>query len=175
MRFAAALIAIVLGSRSALAWNDGDLVDVARFCTAIADADGATLDRVAGRIDAIKREGAAIAALQAKREQVAADAAVARNRVADQRRDAEALRLQLSYLSPAMIEERRVVGADLAAHLEVLDRLRQIEALLKIELAGVEAEIAARRTKSDSAALGTVAASEAALRRCLEDRRGRLR
>ncbi len=175
MRLVAALIAVVLASRSACAWNDADLLDVARFCSALANADGATLDRVEGRIDALKREGAAIAALQARREQVAADAAAARNRVAVQRRDAEALKLRLSYLSPTMIEERRVVGADLTAHLEVLDRFRQIEALLEIELAGIEAEIATRRARIDSAALSTIVTSEDALRRCLGDRRSRVR
>jgi hypothetical protein len=175
VRFAAALIAVLLVCQSVWAWNDGDLADVARFCTTITDADAATLDRVEGRIDAIKHEAAAITALQAKRERVATDAAAARNRVAVQRRDAEALRLQLSYLSPVMIEERRVVGADLTAHLEVLDRLRQIEALLEIELAGIEAEITARRAGIDSATLSTVAASESALRSCLQDRRFRLK
>ena len=175
MRFAVALIAAVLVGRSASAWNDADLADIARFCAGIADADGATLDRVEGRIDAIKREGAAIAALQAKREQVAADAVAARNRVALQRRDTEALRLQLSYLSPTMFEERRVVGADLTAHLEVLYRFRQIEALLEIELAGIETEITRRRAGIDSSALSTVVMSEGMLRRCVADRRGRLR
>jgi hypothetical protein len=175
VRFAAALIAVVLASRVVWAWNDGDLVDVTRFCATIADADGTALDRAEERIDAIKRETAAIAALQAKREQVAAATAAARNRVINQRRDAEALRLQLSYLSPAMIEERRVVGADLTAHLEVLDRFRQIEALLEIELAGIEAEIATRRTRIDAATLSAVAVTEAALRRCLADRRDRLK
>jgi len=175
VRFASALIAVVLVCQSVRAWNDSDLADVTRFCTTITDADAATLDRVEGRIDAIKHEGAAIAALQAKRGQVATDAAAARNRVAIQRRDAEALRLQLSYLSPAMIEERRVVSADLTAHLEVLDRLRQIEALLEIELAGIEAEITARRAKFDAATLSTIAASESVLRSCLQDRRVRLK
>jgi hypothetical protein len=169
------LIAVVLVCQSVWAWNESDLADVVRFCMTITDADAATLDRVEGRIDAIKHDAAAIAALQAKRERVAADAAAARNRVAVQRRDAEALRLQLSYMSPAMIEERRVVSADLAAHLEVLDRLRQIEALLEIELADIEAEITTRRARIDSTTLNTVAASESALRSCLQDRRVRLK
>src|SRR5262249_46329735 len=140
-----------------------------------ADAEGAALDEAEHRIDAIKREGAAIAALQAKREQVAADTAAARNRVVGQRRETEALRLQLSYLSPTMIEERRVVGADLTAHLEVLAGSRQIEALVEIEGAGMETEIAARRAGINSLVLSTAATSEGTLRRCRKARRNRLR
>jgi hypothetical protein len=74
-----------------------------------------------------------------------------------------------------MTEERRVVGADLRAHLEVLDRLRQIEALLEIELGQIDADIAIRRARMDPAAMRTIAASERELRRCLEARRSRLR
>ena len=56
-----------------------------------------------------------------------------------------------------------------------VDRLRQIEALLEIELVGIETEITTRRAAIDSAALGTVSMSEGTLRTCLDERRNRLK
>lgn len=175
MRYAAALLAVILAAPGASARDEIDLADSARFCAAVTGADGAALDRVEERIDAIKRDIAALAALQARREQVAADATAARQRVANQRRDSDELRSQMANLSPTMVEERRVVGADLRAHLEVLDRYHQIEALLAIELTQIDAEIATRRARTDPSVLRTIAASEPELRRCLEERRNRLR
>ncbi|MGE0422948.1 MAG: hypothetical protein AB7O88_11820 [Reyranellaceae bacterium] len=174
-RYAAALLAVMVTGPSASARSEIDLADAARFCAAVFEAGGGALDRAEERIDTIKREIAAIAALEAKRAQVAAEIATARQLVARQRRDVEALRSQLANLSPTMFEERRVVGADLTAHLEVLDRYRQIEALLEIELTQVDGEIATRRARMDPSASRTIAASEPELRRCLEERRRRLR
>ncbi|MBX3499650.1 MAG: hypothetical protein KF889_09415 [Alphaproteobacteria bacterium] len=174
-RYACALVVAVLSTGDASARNDPDLTDVARFCSAVAHADSATLDRAAQRIDAIKREIAALAALEAKRDRLAAEAAAEGDRVAGQRRDVEALRTRLTHLSPAMFEERRLTGADLTAHLEVLDRYRQSEAVLLIELRAIEDEIAARRARADLPAQRTVATSERELRRCIEERRARLR
>jgi hypothetical protein len=174
MRHACALIVAILAAGGAAARDDPNLADVARFCSAIAHAGSASLDRAAERIDAIKRQIAAFAALQAKRDRMAAEVAAERARVARQRHDVEALRARLANLSPVMIEERRVTGADLTAHLEVLDRYRQTEAVLQIELDAIEAEIAARRALADRPAELTVATSERELRRCLEERRARL-
>lgn len=179
MRHACTLIVVILAGQSASARNDTDpnaiLIDVRAFCSAMADASGPTLERAEERIEAIKRDSAAVAELESKRGKVAADTVVARARVTAQRRDVDALRSQLVHLSPAMIEERRLVGADLLAHLEVLDRFRQTEAVLEIELAGIEAEIAARHARTDVAVQAAVAASESELRRCITDRRKRLR
>lgn len=174
-RYACALIVAVLAAGDASARDDPDLTDVARFCSAVAHADSASLDRAAERIDAIKREIAALTALEVKRDRLAADAAAEGIRVAGQRRDVEALRARLAHLSPAMFEERRMTGADLTAHLEVLDRYRQSEAVLLIELRAIEDEIAARRARADLPAQRTVATSERELRRCLEERRAGLR
>lgn len=175
MRNTRALIVAFLALGGPSARADAELADVARFCSAMADANGAALDRAQARIDAIKGEIAALVALRAKRDRVAADAVAARAQIANQRRDVEALRVQLAHLSPAMIEERRLASADLVAHLEVLDRYLQTEGVLEIELGGIDAEIAARRAHADRPALATVATWESELRRCLADRRERLR
>lgn len=164
MQRALALILVVVTGHDAAAQISTNpyakFVDVRAFCAALADANSQALGLAEKQIDVIKREIAVIAALQAKRGKVAAEAVEARARVAVQRRDVDELKTRLSHLSPAMIEERRMVGADLMAHLEVLDRFRQTEAVLEIELAGIEAEIAAK---------------ESDLRRCIADRRDRLR
>lgn len=175
MRHACALIIVLLAGHSASARGDADidalLVDVHAFCSAMIDAPSRTLDLAEQRLEAIKREIEAIATLRVKRERTAADAAAARSRVANQRRAAEELKTRLSHLSPTMVEDRRLVGADLAAHLEVLDRYRQTEAVLAIELAGIDAEITAKGMP----ALATVSTSEADLRRCIAEGRRRLK
>jgi len=74
-----------------------------------------------------------------------------------------------------MIEERRLVSADLMAHVDVFHRYHQTEALLHIELARVEAELAARRTQGDARIRAAVSASEGDLRRCIALNRIRLR
>jgi hypothetical protein len=175
VRYTRALIVAFLAVGGLSARADAELADVTRFCAAMAGANSAALDWAQARIEAIKREIAALVTLRAKRDRVAADTAAARAQVANQRRDIEALRMQVAHLSPAMIEERRLASADLMARLEVLDRYRQTEGVLEIELGGIDAEIAARRAHADSPALATVATSESELRRCLADRRERLR
>jgi predicted nucleic acid-binding Zn-ribbon protein len=133
---------------------------------------------------------AVLADLQTRRGTTERDALQAHGRIAAQRRDIDALRTRLAQLSPVMIEERRLVSADLTAHLEVLDRLRQTEGLLLIELATLEEEIGEKRTQIDrlarsipplrtladslAAARATVTAAEDQLLRCIALRRQQL-
>lgn len=175
MRHALALILFLADASGATAQGEIDLTNVATFCAAIATADGRALDLAERRIDAIKGELDAIAELETRRTRVSADAVKARSRVEIQRRDAEALREQLSHLSPAMIEERRVVGADLTAHLDVLLRYQQDEALLGLELARLDAELAARQAQIDGRVRAALSAAEPDLRRCIGARRALLR
>lgn len=179
VRYALALILAVAACRNAVAQSNDDsdamFADVRAFCSIMAEASHQTLDHAERQLDAIKTDMAAIAALRAKHDKLAADTVNARARVAGQRREVDDLKLRLAHLSPVMIEERRLVGADLTAHLEVLDRFHQIEALLEKELAGIAAEIASRRDQLAAPMRTAVLTSESDLRRCIADARSRFK
>lgn len=179
MRCALALILVFTAGQNALAQSGSDiyamLADVSTFCATMAKADPRTLNLAEQSIDSVKREIATIAALRVRHDKVAADAVAARARVVAQRRDIEELKTQLSSLSPTMVEERQLFSADLTGRLEVLDRYRQTEAMLEIELAEIEDQVLATNPPAAAFIQAMVSASEGALRRCIADRRQHFR